>query len=386
MGTYTGLFIDETITPTFISPTVTADPAGSLPGAGADTIDGGEGADTMDGGDGDDTYYVDNTGDTVSETVGAPLGGVDLVFSSVNFTLSAGIENLTLIGLGNVNGTGNSGENVIEGESHDNILSGLGGSDSLFGYVGEDVLNGGTGADFMDGGDQNDTYIVDNIGDTANEQFGDAQAGVDEVFASVSHTLSANLEHLTLTGTSNINGTGNGKANLLTGNGRANTLSGLGDNDRLLGGDGIDILLGGDGTDTLRGQRNGDTLSGGLLADILVGGLGNDKFDFDDVTDSTPGARDSVQAGDGAIAFEGAGAGPGDRFDLADIDADAVLNGNQTFVMDGTMTRGKLWAVNIGMDTRIRGNIDNDAAVEFEFEILDGGVVAQDYTADDFFL
>ena len=126
----------------------------------------------MDGGDGDDTYYVDNTGDTVSETVGAPLGGVDLAFSSVNFTLSAGIENLTLIGLGNVNGTGNSGENVIKGESHDNILSGLGGSDSLFGYVGEDVLNGGTGADFMDGGDQNDTYIVDNIGDTANEQFG----------------------------------------------------------------------------------------------------------------------------------------------------------------------------------------------------------------------
>ena len=63
-----------------------------------------------------------------------------------------------------------------------------------------------------------------------------------------------------------------------------------------------------------------------------------------------------------------------------------MLNGNQTFVMDGTMTRGKIWAVNIGMDTRIRGNIDNDAAVEFEFEILDGGVVAQDYTAADFFL
>ena len=88
MGIYTGLFIDETITPTFISPTVTADPAGSMPGAGADTIDGGEGADTMDGGDGDDTYFVDNAGDTVSETVGAPLGGVDLVFSSVNFKLS----------------------------------------------------------------------------------------------------------------------------------------------------------------------------------------------------------------------------------------------------------------------------------------------------------
>ena len=67
-----------------------------MPGASADTIDGGEGADTMDGGDGDDTYFVDNTGDSVSETVGAPLGGVDLVFSSVNFKLTASIENLTL--------------------------------------------------------------------------------------------------------------------------------------------------------------------------------------------------------------------------------------------------------------------------------------------------
>ena len=170
---------------------------------------------------------------------------------------------------------------------------------------------------------------------------------------------------------------------MLTGNGRANTSAG---STTTTGSRGQRHLIGFDGADTLRGKRNGDTLSGGLLADILVGGLGNDTFDFDDVTNSIPGARDSVQAGDGAIAFEGAGAAVGDLFDLADIDADAVLNGNQTFVMDGTMTRGKLWAVNIGMDTRIRGNIDNDAAVEFEFAILDGGVVALDYTAADFFL
>ena len=156
----------------------------------------------------------------------------------------------------------------------------------------------------------------------------------------------------------------------------------------LIGNGGANTLIGLDGADTLRGKGNGDTLSGGLLADDLVGGLGNDTFDFDDVTHSVPGVggRDSVQAGDGAIAFEGAGAAVGDLFDLADIDADAVLNGNQTFIMDGTMTRGKLWAVNIGMDTRIRGNIDNDAAVEFEFAILDGGVMAAAYTAADFLL
>ena len=220
----------------------------------------------------------------------------------------------------------------------------------------------------MDGGTFSDTYIVDNVGDEATEVIGGAQGGVDRVFASVSHELSLNLENLTLTGTADTSGKGNASANVLIGNSGANTLIGL------------------DGADTLRGKGNGDTLSGGLLADNLVGGLGNDTFDFDDVTDSIPGARDRVQAGDGAIAFEGAGAAVGDLFDLADIDADAVLNGNQAFVMDGTMTRGKLWAVNIGMDTRIRGNIDNDAAVEFEFAVLDGGVVALDYTAADFVL
>jgi Ca2+-binding RTX toxin-like protein len=369
MGTYTGLFIDETITPTFISPTVTADPVGSMPGAGADTIDGGEGADTMDGGDGDDTYFVDNAGDSVSETLGAPLGGVDLVFSWVDFKLTASIENLTLVAQVNA-GTGNALDNVINGQGYNNDLFGRGGKDTLFGHGGVDWLDGGSGADTMDGGTFSDTYVVDNVDDEATEVIGGAMGGVDLVRASVDHELSVNLENLTLTGTADASGKGNASANVLIGNSGANTLIGL------------------DGADTLRGKGNGDTLSGGLLADNLVGGLGNDTFDFDDVTHSIPGVggRDSVQAGDGAIAFEGTGAAVGDLFDLADIDADVVLNGNQTFIMDGTMTRGRLWAVNVGMDTRIRGNIDADAAVEFEFAILDGGVLAAAYTADDFVL
>ena len=57
-------------------------------------------------------------------------------------------------------------------------------------------MDGGTGADSMDGGFGNDTYIVDNVGDVAAEVAG----GIDTVLASVSYTLSANLENLTLTG------------------------------------------------------------------------------------------------------------------------------------------------------------------------------------------
>ena len=62
-----------------------------------------------------------------------------------------------------------------------------------------------------------------------------------------------------------------------------------------------------------------------------------DVFDFDFVTDSGPGAaaRDVCQAGDGAIAFEGAGIAGGDLFDLSGIDANATAGGNQAFVFGG---------------------------------------------------
>src|SRR4051794_40007568 len=103
MATFTGTAADETITQQLVSSTVTRVPAGSLPGLGADTLDGGggndmldggKGADTMNGGSGDDVYFVDNVGDVATDTG----GGVDKVFSSVTYTLSTNIENLTLGG------------------------------------------------------------------------------------------------------------------------------------------------------------------------------------------------------------------------------------------------------------------------------------------------
>ena len=209
-------------------------------------LNGGVGADTLQGGAGNDTYYVDNPGDTVVEGAG---GGRDQVYASVSFTLGLNVEDLTLTGPGNIDGAGNDRANVILGNGGDNLLSGGngadvltggGGSDTLLGGAQGDSLDGGAGADHMSGGGGNDTYVVDNTGDVVSE---DPSQGVDTVNASVSYTLSANVEFLVLTGAGNLNGTGSAGANTITGNGGDNVLDGGGGKDALTGGLGHDVFL-----------------------------------------------------------------------------------------------------------------------------------------------
>ena len=103
----------------------------------------------------------------------------------------------------------------------------------LTGNSDANTLSGGMGADTMLGGLGNDTYIVDNAGDIVVEN---ANEGIDTVQSSITYTLGANVENLTLTGTTALNGTGNELANILTGNSGDNTLSGGAGVDRMLGG------------------------------------------------------------------------------------------------------------------------------------------------------
>ena len=115
-----------------------------LSGAGGnDTLDGGTGADSLAGGTGNDTYIVDNAGDVVTELSGE---GTDTVNSSVDYTLTANVENLVLTTGAKV-GTGNELANVITGNSGANTLYGGGGDDILNGLAGNDTLFGGSGAD-----------------------------------------------------------------------------------------------------------------------------------------------------------------------------------------------------------------------------------------------
>ena len=211
--------------------------------SGNNILDGGLGADVMAGGAGNDTYMVDNVGDVVTE---ASSQGIDNVQSSINYALTANIENLTLIGIAALNGTGNALNNILTGNAANN------------------VLNGGAGADTMIGGLGNDIYIVDNAGDVVIES---ASEGIDTVQSTISYVLGLAIENLTLSGTANINGTGNALDNVITGNGGSNTLNGGLGNDTLNGGAGADSMIGGAGNDTYVVDNVGD-----VITEIIGGG------------------------------------------------------------------------------------------------------------------
>ena len=223
-------------------------------GAGNDTLIGWSGADTLIGGLGNDSYFVENVGDVVTENLNE---GTDTVSSRVTYTLPTNLENLILTGVLSINGSGNDQANVITGNNAANQLNGDAGNDILNGGAGDDILIGWSGADAMNGGMGNDSYFVENVGDFITENL---NQGTDNVSSRVTYTLHNNVENLTLTGTSTINGSGNNQANVITGNTAANQLNGGAGNDILNGGSGVDTLIGGLGNDSYFVENGGDAV------------------------------------------------------------------------------------------------------------------------------
>jgi Ca2+-binding RTX toxin-like protein len=250
--------------------------------AGSNLLDGGIGADNLAGGAGNDIYVVDDRNDVVTE---AADEGTDAVRASVSHTLGANVENLLLTGADDIDGTGNDLANSIVGNG------------------GSNHLDGGAGADVLAGGEGSDTYTVDHDGDLVTEQAGE---GTDTVSASVAYALGAHVENLVLTGSGNISGIGNERANEITGNAGSNLLDGGAGADRLAGGlgndtyivdDASDIVTEGldEGTDAVRasisyaladnvenlvltgaGDSNG---TGNNLANIIAGNGGSNRLE-----------------------------------------------------------------------------------------------------------
>jgi Ca2+-binding RTX toxin-like protein len=165
-----------------------------------------------------------------------------------------------------------AGNDTITGSAFADYLQGFAGNDVIQNNPGSadaDTLDGGAGADTMDGADGNDLYIVDNAKDSILADSG----GIDFVQSAVTFTLGAGLEHLFLTGSGALNGTGNGLANQIVGAGGANKLLGLGGNDLLDGGAGNDTLDGGTGDDTMLGGAGNDTYLADSSSDQAIESL-----------------------------------------------------------------------------------------------------------------
>jgi Ca2+-binding RTX toxin-like protein len=179
----------------------------------------------------------------------------DTWYSALNRTLPNGVENLTLIGVNAINGTGNSGNNILTGNSANN------------------TLNGGTGVDTLIGGLGNDIYQVDSTTDVITEN---ANEGTDTIQSSVTFSLATfpDIENLTLTASSVINGTGNTANNSLNGNTANNTLDGGDGNDSLNGGAGNDTLIGGNGSDFAYYYSSTGSVTVNLATGTASDGLG----------------------------------------------------------------------------------------------------------------
>lgn len=333
-------------------------------GLGNDRLQGDEGLDRMYGGAGDDTYIVLDSTDYAYEDAGQ---GTDRVNSAISLTLRANVENLTLTGTGDLFGKGNALANTITANSGANKLYGYDGDDRLLGGDGNDILDGGTGLDKLYGGAGDDTYVVTDSTDYAYENAGE---GTDRVNASVSVTLRANVENLTLTGTSAINGYGNDLANVITGNSAANLLRGADGDDRLYGKDGADIVKGEAGSDWLEGGTGRDRFYGGDGADTFVFREG----DFSGVTTSTSDQIHDFSSADG------------DRIRLNLVDANTGVDGDQAFAFLGTDaftgTAGELRYEQISGNTYVQGDVDGDGVADFWIRV-DG---AHSLGAGDFIL
>ncbi|WP_228156156.1 putative Ig domain-containing protein [Acinetobacter pittii] len=275
----------------------------------------------------------------------------DIANQSVSdvFKLTFIVQNQT------INGTSNA--DTLYGASGNDTLTGQAGNDILYGQAGNDTLNGGTGNDTMYGGKGDDTYVVDSTTDVVSESLNE---GTDTVQSSIAYTLVNNVENLTLTGTTAINGTGNALNNVIVGNSAINTLNGGAGDDYLNGGTGADKLLGGIGNDTYIVDNTSDVVTENTnegtdtIRSSVSFTLGNNVENLTltgtSAINATGNTLNNVIIGNSAVNTLTGGAG--DDYLDGGVGADKLLGGigNDTYIIDNsgdTLTEN----TNEGIDT-----------------------------------
>ena len=150
----------------------------------------------------------------------------------------------------------------------------------------------------------------------------------------------------------------------------ATTYWGKNGNDKASGMDGPDALHGENGNDSLSGGAGSDLLSGGPGIDSLAGGAGGDTFLFTAVADFGL-ARGRRSSWDTISDFTSA---QGDEIDVAGIDADVTLAGNQAFTFIGNAEfsghAGELAYSTVGGRLVVAGDINGDRAADFGLNVL----------------
>lgn len=217
----------------------------------------------------------------------------------------------------------------------------------------------------LTGTSRDDTHVVKDSNTCIVET---ADGGYDTVRSSMSYVLPDNVEKIVLLDKANIDATGNGLANEINGNNGANVLSGLGADDRLFGGGGNDVLIGGAGNDRLAGQDGDDVLIGGAGADRIYGDASADRFIYQSITETLDSARDTI------VNFSAA---QGDRVDLSEIDANALLLSDQhfTYIGSGAFTAAGQIRSDKGV---LSGDINGDQRADFAINILSEKVLTAD--------
>jgi hypothetical protein len=352
------------------------------------------GGDKFVGGPEDNVFYVDDSGDTVVEQAN---GGRDTVHTALGsrtdygdlYVMPANIEVLI--------GTSSTGQGVRDNAGDNTILMGSGNDLVVADRGGEDVVNGGDGNDFLYFGDSwssGDQAIGgaghDRLGLLGTQAivFGDGDlSSIEQIFvfgggsaagAPFSYTLTMHDSNVDAGKSLLVTAFSLGADEVLDFNGAAelngsfSVLGGLGA-DKIIGGEGKDYLAGFGGTDTLNGGGGNDTLYGGAGADTLTGGAGKDLFRFVSVSDSN--------ATTGIDLITDFGVGPaGERIDLAAIDADTTLEGDQafTFIGGGDFTRvaGQLRVAETSPGKWfVEGDVDGDGTADLIIQIGNGGDV-----------